>query len=420
MTSRFAIRLLMASVLAFALFSCKKSNDPGTGNSGTVPSVSAENVSNTTKTSAWVGGWITSYGSSAVKSKGVCWNTAGNPTVNDHIKLAVTQTGNFALLIDGLSPRTTYHMRLFATNDEGTGYSEEKTFRTLTDSLFVNVSTLGPNLVSMHYAEVGGSVNDTGYSRVTERGICWGRMNFPTVSDNKIACGSGLGYFSTELQGLTSYARYHYRAYAINSQGLVYGDTIGFTTSGYPFLFVPGSYQGWNLSDSSTVVWSARDDGKYEGYQWFPANTEFKYAKGITWFDSYGDNNHDGTLEPNGASILASAEGYYKLNVDLPNLTHRFMKTSWSVIGSATPNGQNVDTDLSWDPMNKVWTVYVALSTGDFKFRANHSWDLNYGDSGANVGILKQGGLDITVSSAGNYMITLNLNGPVYTYTLVK
>ncbi|MCX6286182.1 MAG: SusF/SusE family outer membrane protein [Bacteroidetes bacterium] len=419
MVSRFALGSLMAATLAVALFSCKKSNDSGSGSSGTVPSVFAENVSDITKTSAWAGGWITSSGSSVVKSKGVCWNTSGNPTLNDHMKLAVNQTGNIALMIDGLSPRTTYHVRLFATNDAGTGYSEDKTFRTLTDSLFLKVSTLAPDLVSMHYAEVGGSVNDTGYSHVTERGICWGSMNFPTVSDNKIVCGSGLGSFSAELHGLTSYARYHYRAYAINAQGLVYGDTIGFTTRGYPLLFVPGTYQGWNPSDSSTVVWSVKDNGKYEGYQWFPANTEYKYNKGNSWVESYGDNNHDGTLELNGANIVALAEGYYKLNVELPNLTHTFLKTSWSVIGSATPNGWNVDTDLSWDPVNKVWSGSVALTAGDFKFRANHNWDLNYGDSGTN-GILQQGGSNITVSSAGTYLITLNLNVPVYTYTLVK
>lgn len=419
MISRFAFRSLMAAALAIALFSCKKSNDPASGSSGTVPSVFAENVSGITKTSAWAGGWITSNGSSAVKSKGICWNTGGNPTLNDHVKLAENQTANFALIIDGLSPRTTYHVRLFATNDAGTGYSEDKTFRTLTDSLFLKVSTVAPDLVSMHFAEVGGSVNDTGYSRVTERGICWGSMNFPTVSDNKIACGSGLGYFSTELKGLTSFVTYHYRAYAINSQGLVYGDTIGITTRGYPFLFVPGSYQGWNLLDSSTVVWSVKDNGLYEGYQWFPANTQYKYTKGNTWTDSYGDNNQDGTLEPNGASIVTSAKGYYKLNVDLPNLTHTFLKTSWSVIGSATPNGQNVDTDLSWDPVNKVWSGSVALTAGGFVFRANHSWDLYYGDSGTN-GILQKGGNSITVSSAGTYVITLNFNGPVYTYTLAK
>jgi len=419
MDSRIIFRSLLAVSIVLAMFSCKKSDDSGSGTTGTVPTLQIDNVAGITKTSAWAEGRITSNGGLAVKSKGICWNTAGNPTTNDHMKLAETLASNFALLMDNLSPGTTYHVRLFARNDAGTGYSEEKIFKTLSDTSWLDVTTLQPDFVGLNYARVGGQVNDSGYSAVTERGICWGSMSLPTVADNKIACGSGLGSFSAELQGLTMNSRYHYRAYAYNAQGLVYGDTVGFTTNSLPLLFVPGNYQGWNPADSSTVVWSVKDNGLYEGYLWFPANTQYKYTRGNTMTENYGDNNQDGTLELNGASIEAAAEGYYKLNVDLPNLTHALMKTSWSVIGTATSGAWSVDTDLSWDPVNKVWTASVALTTGEIKFRSNHSWELNYGDNEGD-GTLEAGGDVIAVSSAGTYVITLNFNGPHYRYTLVK
>lgn len=186
----------------------------------------------------------------------------------------------------------------------------------------------------------------------------------------------------------------------------------------YPLLNVPGSYQGWNPADSTTTIASVKSNDKYEGYMWFPANTEFKYAKG-SWDTNWGDDGADGTLNPGGANILAPEAGYYKLNADLVGLTHTFLKTEWGVIGSATPGGWDNDTDMTYDEANKVWTVTMDLTAAAIKFRANNSWDLNYGDDGGN-GSLEAGGADIVVPAAGNYTITLNLSNPVYKYKLQK
>lgn len=186
----------------------------------------------------------------------------------------------------------------------------------------------------------------------------------------------------------------------------------------YPLLNVPGNYQGWNPADSTTTIASVKSNDKYEGYMWFPAATEFKYAKG-SWDNNWGDNNADGSLEKDGANIAAAEEGYYKLNVDLVGLTHTFVKTSWGVIGSATPTGWDSDTDMSYDQATKVWTVTMNLTAAEIKFRANNAWDINYGDDGGN-GTLEAGGANIVVPSAGNYTITLNLSNPVYKYKLQK
>ncbi len=188
----------------------------------------------------------------------------------------------------------------------------------------------------------------------------------------------------------------------------------------YPMLSVPGSHQGWNPADLTTVVYSAKSDGKYEGYLWFAnANTEFKYTSSFSWAVNYGDNGADGTLEPDGANIKAGAAGCYKLNVNMNNLTHTFVRTSWGLIGSATPGGWNTDQAMTYDVTNKVWRVTAALTVGKIKFRANGGWDINLGDDGAN-GILEYGGADIDVTSAGNYTVTLNLSKALYRYTLVK
>jgi uncharacterized protein involved in high-affinity Fe2+ transport len=67
-----------------------------------------------------------------------------------------------------------------------------------------------------------------------------------------------------------------------------------------------------------------------------------------------------------------------------------------------------------------LWTVTAVLSQKEMKFRANNSWDLNLGDTGAN-GTMEYGGDNIKVTSAGTYTITLDLSSPRnYKYTLTK
>ncbi len=188
----------------------------------------------------------------------------------------------------------------------------------------------------------------------------------------------------------------------------------------YPQLQVPGSYQGWNPADNTTIIWSVKSNKKYEGYVYIKDdNAKFKYTEGPSWATNWGDNGNDGTLEPNGADIPAGLKGVYKLNVDLNALTHTYVRTDWGLIGSATPNGWNSDHDMTYDVATRKWTITLNLKKGEVKFRANDKWDINFGDDGANL-ILEYGGANIAIAEDGNYTITLDLSVPKYRYTIKK
>jgi starch-binding outer membrane protein SusE/F len=189
----------------------------------------------------------------------------------------------------------------------------------------------------------------------------------------------------------------------------------------YPFIHVPGSYQGWDVANETTVIYSLKSDNKYEGYLWFGVdNAEFKYTEGASWDVNWGDNGADGTLEAGGANILAGGlTGYYKLNVNLNDKTHTLLRTDWGLIGSATPGGWDSDQNMTYNADTRTMVVTVDLTIGDIKFRANDGWDLNYGDDDAN-GKLDAGGANIAITEAGNYTVTLDLSHAVYKYKLKK
>lgn len=80
-------------------------------------------------TSATGGGAVTNQGLSAVTERGLCWNTTGNPTLDDAHVADGAGTGSFsgAGMVD-LELNTTYYVRAYATNAQGTAYGYVMTF----------------------------------------------------------------------------------------------------------------------------------------------------------------------------------------------------------------------------------------------------------------------------------------------------
>lgn len=186
----------------------------------------------------------------------------------------------------------------------------------------------------------------------------------------------------------------------------------------YPKLYVPGGYQGWDVTSENTVIYSLKSDGNYEGYLYMKDTpSEFKFADGPSWDVNYGDDGADGTLDRDGANIVAETAGMYKLNVNLNTFTYTKLLTNWGIIGSATSGGWDSDQKMTYDQANRVLTLTLDLIAGEIKFRANDGWDLNYGGAG---GYLVAGGDNIAIATAGNYTITINLSVANYTYTVQK
>lgn len=201
----------------------------------------------------------------------------------------------------------------------------------------------------------------------------------------------------------------------------------------YPSLWVPGDYQGWNPAAAPKVA-SVKANGVYEGYVYFPAGGtfQFKFTSAPDWSHiNYGDGGNmtldanagtaSGNLSTDGGAgnLQVPGMGYYRLIANTGNLTWSATRTTWSVIGDATAGGWNTDTDMSFDPSTQTWSVTIDLvSSGVFKFRANHDWAINLG---VNNGQLTYNGSNIPVPSDGKYLITLNLSvAGNYTFSMKK
>jgi uncharacterized protein (TIGR02145 family) len=80
--------------------------------------------------SAIIGGVISYDGGTPVIERGICYALHTTPTIADSTVTRGTGTGWFVATAADLTPNTTYYVRAYATNGDGTAYGEEYSFTT--------------------------------------------------------------------------------------------------------------------------------------------------------------------------------------------------------------------------------------------------------------------------------------------------
>ena len=94
----------------------------------TTPTVTTAAITAIAATTATSGGNVTADGGASVTARGVCWGTSSNPTTADSKTTDSSGTGSFSSSITSLTAGTTYHVRAYATNSEGTAYGSDLAF----------------------------------------------------------------------------------------------------------------------------------------------------------------------------------------------------------------------------------------------------------------------------------------------------
>jgi hypothetical protein len=177
------------------------------------------NASTVTTSSAYVASSIQNNGGSTITQQGFVWNTSTNPTT----ALTTKTIGSFANLT-ALLPNTTYYVKAYAINANGTSYSNEVTFTTLALAAPI-LNNLGtPSSITTNSANVSSSVQSNGGSTITEQGLVWGTSTNPTT-----ALTTKVMYISS-ITGLQPATTYYVRAYATNAVGTSYSNERVFTT----------------------------------------------------------------------------------------------------------------------------------------------------------------------------------------------
>jgi hypothetical protein len=209
-------------------------NSYGTGYGNVIVFIAGENLPvlttkpiDTSGNEISSGGNISDDGGIPITGRGICWSTSVYPTLSNFFTSDGTGTGEYTSTFINLDEETEYFVRAYATNGNGTNYGNQISFTTLN---FPTITTTEPNIM-VQGIQTGGIVTQSGGLYVHTRGVCYSKIENPTLSDSITVNGTGLGEFVTHLWGiLESSTTYYIKAYATNALGTSYGEQkIGIT-----------------------------------------------------------------------------------------------------------------------------------------------------------------------------------------------
>ncbi|MCK3685946.1 SusF/SusE family outer membrane protein [Maribellus sp. YY47] len=169
------------------------------------------------------------------------------------------------------------------------------------------------------------------------------------------------------------------------------------------------------IGDATAGGWGNQTDMTYDAVsQTFrlgihlTSGGAFKFRGTSDWGINYGSTAEDGTsLDAGGKNIPVEMEDDYAITLDLstPN-EYTYSAHRWGVVGGATPDPTwTNDFNMTWDAANEVFTITIDLNPGEFKFRADDAWSVNFG---GDLNALTQDGSNLSVAEAGNYTLTLD------------
>lgn len=152
------------------------------------------------------------------------------------------------------------------------------------------VKTTKPSNITSNSASCGGNVTSNGNGTIIARGICWNISGNPTLDDNigSTYNGSGTGFFSSQLTGLTENTTYYVAAHATNEYGTAYGQVESFVAKDPPCGQLTIDYQGqtYNTVLIGNQCWMKKNLNYPTGNSWCydndPANCE-TYGRLYDW-----------------------------------------------------------------------------------------------------------------------------------------
>ena len=385
-----------------------------------LPVVTTTAVSGIAKTTAVSGGAVTYDGGGTVTARGLAWSTSANPTIAGTKIDGGTGLGAFVSNLSGLLKFTTYHVRAYATNSNGIAYGDDIQFTTLADIQTWNIpgdyvaasypgttfADWSPDKSPQVISTVAASDKLEGYVYMANASNSWKFATQPNWNGPNYGDG-GSGKLDGNGGNMNSTAGY----YKINANSTTMTYTAVATQWG---VIGDASPQGWN--DETALTYSPTQR-IWQGVMHLTA-ANIKFRANHDWGLNYGSDKADGNLSAGAANIPVSLESDYAITLDLSHSNaYTYTANRWGVIGDATPGGWNTDTNMTWDPVNKVLKVTLNLTVGAFKFRANDDWAINVG---GNLNALTQGGDNIPIAAAGNYTLTLDVSKAVYSCTVTK
>lgn len=240
---------------------------------------------------------------------------------------------------------------------------------------------------------------------------------------NDISFASGIPYGNN--------GKVEFRVKGVTANGTtLYSNVVNVTIQSYvPILrlYLPGGYQAstgngnnWDPGTAPELIRDLRSavfNKMYYIYIYLPAGSEFKVTAGRSWDVNYGGSG--GVLSQNGANFSVASSGYYRVSVNVSNLTYNIMQGRMGFVGGATGAGWNPPGVFPNYALGNAGTnLFVGLTdftSGGWKLIDNDQWNngsntvgetRSYGSTGGDGSTLEVNGTNFNdFATPGRYRV---------------
>lgn len=367
-----------------------------TGTTSFVPAaVNTVAPSDISATSVTTGGSSFNSGGSILSEKGVVWSTTANPTIADNKLDAGTALTDFTSVITGLTPETVYNVRAFATNEGGTYYGSNVSFKTLSaaptsattantatgmSQSAINVSWTAATFPSAGASARGHLLLRALYPEVPS--LTNGNGTTPVADANTTVVGSTAGSVTTlQVTGLLAFTRYNFVIVPFTWDG-VNANTYNYYTTGLPV------FDGTSLAGPPSVTTAPltliTHNSVTTGGLGVNDGGGVLSGKGVVWGVStnptIADNKLDaGTATANFTSVVTTLSPQTAYNI-----------RAYATNNSGTQYGANIAFRTLSAPVNTQATNFKAVSNNTSTTKIDFTWTAaSFPTSGAtNTGYL--------------------------------
>ncbi len=278
--------------------------------------VTTDSVENIAKTSFTIYGTVVHDGGPDITERGFCWATTENPTIADNkIADAKNTTGVMNADITGLTAGTKYYVRAYATNSEGTAYSDDYVVETIGE-FFIVGSINGWNNHGQYMSYIGNGVF-TAYQYLTSTDAFkffpvrdswdngWGAEGGDCGTDGTAVLGGG-NICTNNQSDFSTDGFYEIKFDATNK-------TVALTL--ITQMGVIGDAQGsWNDDTFLTYVEGTKT---WEGQVTFEATGEYKFRANGAWAIAFGTSLANLTNQDGAPNLTTPGAGTYDVVLSL-------------------------------------------------------------------------------------------------------
>ena len=228
----------------------------------------------------------------------------------------------------------------------------------------------------------------------------WSQCLTASDTEGKFATGNAGGNLKVSyVEGAKFYRlSFNMMEQTWSAVGLSFGD----------FYYEIGNESGWGTSHA---LYGPANDGKYTGFYYLDGEYKFK-PNADNWdndLEYVSGTTTSGTLTADGGPNCPDpGAGFYEITLDAGALTFSLTKIeSVSIIGGF--NDWSGDEEMTYNSAEGCWEVTTDAVSGEFKFRANHDWAINWG---GDVNGLTQDGSNLSITEGSHtFKLYLSYNG---------